>query len=327
MTNTDNKFFHHEKWWNFTLIGVIVFVVLHSVVFFWHQFLVYRYDALYERAVQEGSLIEMPADFQKAHATSRERSILTRPDILIRESSVIQSGIRSVVDQYRGNIYRIHESIMTDIAAMQSLTKESESYVFPERADIIHQTNVLQTEAASGKYTLLSQIQKFAAESHAQRADAEKLFEATKKKMVLQDIDGLSHELDFLDSLYRFTGKKGFDYKTFSKAYKTTFTPDVLDTKNSDDLKTLMNDFDTRLSPICLDAQKIRAEYREKRAKIVAQEKTKWTDSVPPDAPFGDVFSQISISLKYQRMYVYEDGELILSTPITSGRTDHETIK
>jgi lipoprotein-anchoring transpeptidase ErfK/SrfK len=39
------------------------------------------------------------------------------------------------------------------------------------------------------------------------------------------------------------------------------------------------------------------------------------------------VYAQIYVSLKNQAMYVYEDGELILSTSITSGRTKHETVR
>lgn len=53
----------------------------------------------------------------------------------------------------------------------------------------------------------------------------------------------------------------------------------------------------------------------------------KWIETVPPEAPKGNIYSQIYVSLKQQKMYVYEDGELILSTPITSGRRDFETIR
>lgn len=66
-------------------------MLFHVVTFFWHQFLVYRYDVLYAEATQEGTLVEMPADFQEAHAVANERSFLTRPDILVKEAVVLQS--------------------------------------------------------------------------------------------------------------------------------------------------------------------------------------------------------------------------------------------
>ena len=208
MSNKAKQFFHHEKWWNFTLIGVIFFVFLHSVVFFWHQFLVYRYDAIYDRAVQEGSLIEMPEDFQKAHSTSRDRSILTRPDILTHESTTIQSGIRSVVEQYRAHIYRLRDGIALDIETLRSVVKEGEGYVFPEQAAIIEQARALETKLNSDNYKLVAELQKLATESHGQAQEAKNLLEAVQKKVILQDIEALRHELTFIDSVYRFTGKK-----------------------------------------------------------------------------------------------------------------------
>lgn len=269
----------------------------------------------------------MPEDFQKAHTTSRDRSILTRPDILIRESTVIQWGIRSVVEQYRANIYRLRESVGADIATLQSVAGEGEGYVFPEGATILDQAHLLQTKLDSGNYKLVSELQKLANESFLQAENAKKSLEVVKKKVIVQDIDALSHEMALFDSLYRFAGKKWFDYKTLSKAYKTVFTPDVLKNKDSKELGTLFAEFSQRIEPTRVEANKIRAVYREKRAKLMTKEKEKWADAVPPDAPVSDVFSQIYISTKYQRMYVYEDGDLILSTPVTTGRTTHQTIR
>ena len=48
---------------------------------------------------------------------------------------------------------------------------------------------------------------------------------------------------------------------------------------------------------------------------------------MPPVSPLPDIYQLIYISLAQQMMYVYEDNELILSTSITSGRRDFETIR
>lgn len=60
---------------------------------------------------------------------------------------------------------------------------------------------------------------------------------------------------------------------------------------------------------------------------MVAEEAKKWADKTIPEAPLPDVYTQIYISLREQMMYAYEDGELIISTPITSGRQSFETIR
>ena len=83
----------------------------------------------------------------------------------------------------------------------------------------------------------------------------------------------------------------------------------------------MFSDFSTRIEPTRIEAAKIRAQYKAKRAKLVAREKEKWGDTSMPDAPVGDVFSQVYVSTKYQRLYAFEDGELILSTPVTTART------
>lgn len=89
----------------------------------------------------------------------------------------------------------------------------------------------------------------------------------------------------------------------------------------------LFAEFSHRVEPTRVEANKIRSIYREKRTKLMTKEKEKWAEAVPPNAPVSDVFSQVYISTKYQRMYVYEDGDLILSTPVTTGRTTHQTIR
>jgi len=60
---------------------------------------------------------------------------------------------------------------------------------------------------------------------------------------------------------------------------------------------------------------------------MVQTEMKKWTDVQPPVAPLGDAYMQIYISIKQQKMYAYQDGELVISSPITSGRTAHETVR
>lgn len=162
MKKTLQKLFPRHKWWNFTLMGVIFFVVFHVSAFGWYKFLIYRYEKLYDQATSEGSLIEMPADFQRAHNLGKERSILTRPDILAREAGVIQSGIRSLVVQYRTDMYRLRDTVVQDIEVLRTIGELSAEYIFPQRADIVQLASTLESELASEHYTRVDTMQALA---------------------------------------------------------------------------------------------------------------------------------------------------------------------
>jgi lipoprotein-anchoring transpeptidase ErfK/SrfK len=323
------QLFPRHKWWSFTLMGVIFFVVFHVSAFGWYKFLIYRYEKLYDQATTEGSLIEMPADFQRVHNLGKERSILTRPDILAREASVIQSGIRSLVVQYRTDMYRLRDTVVQDIEVLRTVGELSAEYIFPQRVDILQLASTLESELASEHYTRVDTMQALAriSQSAAKRAVSE--FDLVQKEVLLRDILGLKYEIKFLDSFYRVTSDTAltFSYKNTDKQFRETFTSELLRYGSVDSLRKVYSAYDALIQPYRAEAAKMRAEARLKRAELVAKEREKWTDTPPPPAPIGHVYTQIAVSLRYQMMYVYEDGDLILSTPITSGRRDFETIR
>lgn len=117
-----------------------------------------------------------------------------------------------------------------------------------------------------------------------------------------------------------------FDTKLFNKLYQESFAEPQL-AKNADELRTSVVTLSNLLEPYRKESQEIRKVAREKRADIVAEEAKKWVDKTPPEPPFTDIYDQIYISLAQQMMYVYEDGELITSTPITSGRQNYSTVR
>ena len=138
----------------------------------------------------------------------------------------------------------------------------------------------------------------------------------------------MKHELVFLDSLYRVTDGHVlvFDSQEFQKSFTGAFNENTLHNDSTEELQKSFQAFTSLLDPYRIEAQKIRDDARLKRASLVAEESKKWIDTTPALAPIPDIYSQILISLKYQMMYVYEDGDLIFSTPITSGRESHKTI-
>jgi lipoprotein-anchoring transpeptidase ErfK/SrfK len=76
-------------------------------------------------------------------------------------------------------------------------------------------------------------------------------------------------------------------------------------------------------------ASNLKTEESNRRLGWVADQQKIWQESgtTSPKAPLGkDVPKQVYVSLKDQHAYLYDQGELINSGPITSGRDTFETI-
>lgn len=197
--------FPREKWWNFTLVGVLFFVGFHIGTFYWHGYLVERYDALYSQAVQEGTLVDMPLDFRDARKSAQERNIFTRPDILAREGGILQAGIHSLVRQYQDAIDYFHKDVSDNISTLRTLVQESQEYVFEPRDDIASFADTLESELDSGDYVRVDDLRQLSEVSRNAVQKAQIQFDFVKRKMALQDILALKHEMMFLDSYYRMT--------------------------------------------------------------------------------------------------------------------------
>lgn len=318
-----------QKWWVFLLSGIFFFGLFHVIAFYWYQLVVYRYDRLYEEATSKGTLIEMPASFQIAHEFAKKRSIFTRPDILARESGILQSGIQSVIQQYRNDIYRLHDGIVQNISYLRILGDVSQEYIFPERADFLARADVFESRLQSGQYDSPQVLQELFDESDAEVKNAQHRFEQVQKKLVLQDILGFKHEMMLLESLYRVSPaqKTPFDIREFWKNFKIEFSRDTLSNTTAEELRTTLDAVRDTAIKYRADGHEMRRVAREKRQDLVTKELLKWKENTPPAPTYSNVFSLIDVSLKQQMMYVYEDGDLILSTPITSGRRDYETVR
>lgn len=289
----------------------------------------YRYEIFYDEATGEGTLIEMPADFQRAYARANTLSFTTRTDIVVQDALILQSGIYSVVSQYKNDLYRMHNTIAQNIQSLHTLLEVSEEIFFPERIEVLERVNYLETQVASEREERVESLDELVKISTEYLAKALSDFELTKKNLILQDIDALRHEITFLDSVYRVNkdATLTFDEKIFSKLYAESFTGKKKAIEKSEQLTSSFSALSHLLEPYRIESQGIRKIAREKRADMIIKEAEKWIETLPPAPPLMDIFSLIFISLKEQKMYVYEDGDLILSTPITSGRQNFETVR
>lgn len=271
----------------------------------------------------------MTPTFQKVYAVAHERSFFIRTDTTIREALILQDGIRSLISQYHDDIYSMRDAIVKNIQSLRTIDEAGAEMVFPERAEIVERTNYLETQLAIHREARTESLEDFVkiSDEYVKKASAD--LERTKKALIVQDITALKHEIIFLESIYRLNRDTTlfFDQKVFNKIYNESFTALNLKNKTSEQLQADFSLLSDLLGPYRIESLEIRKVAREKRASLVAKEAEKWKNSPPPDAPFSGIYDQIFISLKRQMMYVYEDGEIILSTPITSGRQKYETVR
>ena len=131
-----------------------------------------------------------------------------------------------------------------------------------------------------------------------------------------------------LESLYRVSPaqKTPFDIREFWKNFKIEFSRDTLSNTTAEELRTTLGAVRDTAIKYRADGHEMRRVAREKRQDLVSKEILKWKEALPKPS-YTNVFGLIDVSLKQQMMYVYEDGDLILSTPITSGRRNYETIR
>lgn len=313
----------------YAFAGVFFFVLFHLGVFFWHHFLVYRYDVLLKEITREGTIVEMTPAFQKVYAVAHERSFFTRTDTTIREALILQDGIRSLINQYQKDIHRMRDAIIQNIQSLRTVHEAGAEMVFPERGEIAERANYLETQLAIHREARTESLEDFVkiSDEYVKKASAD--LERTKKALIVQDITALKQEIILLESIYRMNKQAtlSFNQKVFKKIYNESFTALNLKNKTSEQLQVDFSLLSDLLDPYRIESIEIRKVAREKRASLVAKEAEKWKELSPPEAPFSAIYDQIFISLKRQMMYVYEDNELILSTPITSGRQKYETVR
>ncbi len=254
---------------------------------------------------------------------------LSSPLEILRETLILQRGVRDLIHQYKNDVYRMRDTIVQNIQLLRTIADISEEMIYPGREELRDSILLLESRlnmTSDIRGNSLQELLTFSGE--IAKRESWKL-EQVQKKIVLQDILALKSEIYFLDSVYRThrTATLVFDKDTFIDQFDSFFTQQNLATLSSELLSKKFSELSTTLSPYRLESNTFRREAREKRKNIVEKEMTKWTESTPPEAPIRNVYDLIYVSLRSQRMYVYEDGDLVLSTPITSGRRDFETVK
>lgn len=313
------------------VFAVVTIFILHTIVFAFHAFTVFRYDSLYEQIRDNGAMIQISEDFLRVQKKAQDRSFFSRPDILAEEIGMIQSGTRSMVYQYKNDIYRLHDTIVQHIKYLSVAAETGQELMYPLQEKSLEQADMLQNRldmVPPGDINALLTLSKL---STGIFEATQRNLEFAQKKLIFQDILAFKHEMLLLTDFYRLNPSKDqlFDSKKFWVDFRVAFTRDILKNTSSETLKISLQQLRNVTEEVRDAASKIRTTHREKRISWVEAEQKKWEKSgiFSPLSPLPDMYHLIYISLAKQMMYVYEDNELIISTSITSGRNSYETIR
>lgn len=311
--------------------ALATFFLLHGLVFAFHSFVIFRYQTLYSQVQANGAAIQMPENFLRVQESAQYRSFFSRPDVLAEEIGVLQAGTRSMIYQYKNDIYRLHDTIVQHIKYLIVASEVGQELIYPGQARSLEHANMLQKRlelAPPGDINTLIDISTL---SKSLVETTQKNIEYAQKKLIFQDILAFKHEMLLLIDMYRLNPpkEKMIDTKKFWKEFSTLFSREKLTTETSEVLRNSLEQLKFSTQKYRDAATEIRTKNRDRRASWVATEQEKWNKLalLPPTSPLPDIYQLVYVSLAKQMMYVYEDNELILSTSITSGRNNYETIR
>ncbi len=207
-----------------------VFGLLHALLFGLHTFILFRHASLYEQIRAQGATIQMPDTFHSVYEQAQTRSFFSRPDILAREIGAIQSATSSMVYQYQHDIYRLQDTIVQHIKYLAEASDLSQELVYPEQEKSAEYAVTLQKRLDLIPMGSINDLLKLSQESASLVATVQNNIEYAERKLVLQDIVALKHEMLLLQDMYRLYPQKDvhFVVKDFWADFKHTFTRDTL---------------------------------------------------------------------------------------------------
>ena len=133
---------------------------------------------------------------------------------------------------------------------------------------------------------------------------------------------------DFYRLRYRYSEEKN-RLRDFLDVFFQNFTEEFIRTASPEVLVARVKELRPQIQDTLDVYFEEKKQERAKRMPYVLAQEAIWKKrgKTPPPPPYRNRFKQIFISLADQYMFAYEDGDLVMSTPITSGRRDFETAR
>ncbi|GAB4141689.1 MAG: hypothetical protein Fur0024_3920 [Patescibacteria group bacterium] len=225
------------------------------------------------------------------------------------------------------------ENLMKILLDMETRLNYYDSFEIENRENYFNSINYVKKILTSEALTI-NDLERERSGLAKKDEELEKQAEKLKHDLLIKSLENSLEDADKLLNFYK--SFKGYSEEVLSlQKYKK----DVLELVNSeklsetsfDELKTFLeqNIYPSIEGPLS-KKRNIDEEYQKKRLNWIAEEKAKrerYGLGEAPKPPKEDVEKIIYVNLKSQKMYLYDKGELIFSTPITSGRSGFETVK
>lgn len=315
--------FFDFSWTQILLLGVLLLIFFQSVLLLSHQFLVYQYHKItyqiaYTQFPHEPDGVEAPQNWL--------RSIFTRPDILLQEVRFLYASFSASQQEYqhRGTQYR--DRISQNIDYLWQVAQRGEAISFAGVEDTERYARRFHNELIDATPGDLPTLFDISTASDTVVAKIQQDMDFTERRLVLQDILAFEREMYFITDIYRMEDEKSeFDIRAFWRDFSSLFSEKTLRDTPVSELRNAYQDLVSQSTEYREHGQVLRAEAYQDSQALISQ-----YSSLPPDlriSPLPGVYSLIFISLAEQMLYAYQDGELILATPITSGRNDYETVR
>lgn len=260
------------------IFAVMTFLILHALVFGFHSFIIFRYDSLYAQIQSNGATIQMPDDFLRIQKLAQNRSFFSRPDILAEEIGVLQSGTRSMLYQYKNDVYRLQDIIVQHIKYLSVAAEVGQELVYPGQEKSLEQAEMLQKRLDSVPPGDIHQLVEISELSTYFVETTQENIEYAQKKLIFQDILAFKHEMLLLADMYRINPPKTkiLDIKKFWTKFGTTFTRETLKTAPIEVLKLSLQQLRDATQEYRNEATEIRVKNRERRASWIETENKKW---------------------------------------------------
>jgi len=154
--------------------------------------------------------------------------------------------------------------------------------------------------------------------------------DTTQKKILFESLIEMEAEAEELAAFFEKRGmeQQQEDMNQFLSKAKDIRVLQKYQEKNYKEIVSVLED---HVYPILNKSREEQQKTYDKeiaqREVWIEQEAKKWIGKLPPKAPKEGIWKQIYINIWSQKMYLYEDEQLIFSTYITSGKLSTPTVR
>lgn len=270
------------------------------------------------------NLKEKAEKLQKEGQNLKIKADLKKIDNLLNESQNIKKNIEN---EYKNELEKTQNGVAESLELLQKTMKNNE-FIKVENTeiyrDLLTHAKNKQKSKDLGELNLLNQDLKKGLTLYKNEVeDSKKADLISSLKTTLNDVENLQTYAN---------EKNNWQIQSQINDFKTrvdnfTALENVKKTSFEELEKVSQNEILPILAKTKSDVEKLKVEEAAIRQKLIDAEKNNWQNQSAPQAPLGaTVPKQIFVKLSTQRMYLYDQGEIIKSGAVTTGKEKFETV-